>query len=418
MLSFFDFRNDIRQIIKELSKSNTVIIYVRKEHEEIVKTHLPIQTEYRLIEERNGTFSKFSDILFFLFRKIPKTKMNYFLMEEFKTGNIENRKARFKSSLLLKMHRILPHFISYDRFLNILRPSKKTVISDIDSFLCLTEIYDDHLFSRLIKENKQIYVYVYSWDHSCKHTRFSQKVNYLVWNNGIKEDLMEIQQIPESRIQVIGSTQLGYLDLFNKSPREASNKKPYYYFGCGIGIASLVDEEIRIIQNLSRVISTIDKESKLFVRPYPNTKNWKKYQVLLNNENIILDDSFKQKDLSISDSDIQNKFQAIDGAKGFFHLGTTLGLETCHTGCPSFIINTEPDVGKRVNIYNFVNQYQNKKYLIDASGLNTISSNKQLENILISIQDPEYMKLNYKIRSEFPVKSFEQIGQEILNILR
>lgn len=418
MLSFFDFRNDIRHIIKELSKFSTVIIYVRKEHEEIVKTHLPYQTEYRLIDERKGAFSKFLEILFFLFRKIPKTKMNYFLMEEFKIGNIENRKTRFKSAFLLKMHRILPHIISYDRYLNVISSSNKTDISDIDSFLCLTEIYDDYLFSRLLKENKKVFVYVYSWDHSCKHTRFSQKANYLVWNTGIKEDLIRIQQIPESRIQIIGSTQLGYLDLFNRSHREMSGKKSYYFFGCGIGIASLVDKEIQIIQKLSRTISALDKESKLLVRPYPNTKNWNKYQVLLNNENIILDDSFKQKDLSVSDIDIQNKFLAIEGAKGFFHLGTTLGLEACHTNCPSFIINTETDDGKRVNIYNFVNQYQNKKYLIDASKLNTISSSTQLEYVLSTIQDPSYMKLNHKIQSEFPVNSFEQIGKEILNILR
>jgi hypothetical protein len=71
-----------------------------------------------------------------------------------------------------------------------------------------------------------------------------------------------------------------------------------------------------------------------------------------------------------------------------------------------------------VNIFNFVNQYQNKKYLINASELNTINSESQLEHIFENIQDPNYMKLNYKIRSGFPVKSFEQISKDIFNIMK
>ena len=111
-------------------------------------------------------------------------------------------------------------------------------------------------------KKKKIFIYVYSWDHAFKHTRFSKKVEYFVWSEGIKDDLINIQQINPNKIHVTGSTQLGY--LFNFKIDNTNNKysKPYYYYGCGIGILSLVDKEISLIQKLSETISRINKISK------------------------------------------------------------------------------------------------------------------------------------------------------------
>ncbi len=419
MLYFFDFRNDIRRLIMELNKYYQVVIFVRKEHEETVKAHLPKNIEYRIINERKaGIYSSILKKLYFVMRKIPKSKSNYYLMEEFKIGNITNSKIQKKAHFLLKIHKWLPHVISYDRYLKLIKVSKKTIINDITTFLCLTEIYDDHLFSRLVNEEKKIFIYVYSWDHAFKHTRFSKKVEYFVWSEGIKDDLINIQQINPNKIHVTGSTQLGY--LFNFKIDNTNNKysKPYYYYGCGIGILSLVDKEISLIQKLSETISRINKNATLVVRPYPNNKNWDKYQTLLKNNNIVFDDGFRQKDLSVNDSDITQKFQNISDALGFFHIGTTLGLETCHVDCPTFIINIEKDDRRKLNVFNFVNQRQNKKYLIDQSRSNTINSIEELENVITDISNVRFMELNYKIRSQFPVKSFEQIGETIANIMR
>ncbi|MBK7037793.1 MAG: hypothetical protein IPH42_15990 [Bacteroidetes bacterium] len=97
MLSFFDFRNDIRRVIVEMSKLCEVVVFIRKEQVETVKKHLPENIEYRLIAERNNDIlNSFLEKIFFLFRKIPKTKMNYYLMEEFKIGNIEDAKNKIK----------------------------------------------------------------------------------------------------------------------------------------------------------------------------------------------------------------------------------------------------------------------------------------------------------------------------------
>ena len=36
--------------------------------------------------------------------------------------------------------------VSYDQYLNNLDNSKQTIIDDIDMFICLTKISDDHFF--------------------------------------------------------------------------------------------------------------------------------------------------------------------------------------------------------------------------------------------------------------------------------
>lgn len=418
MLYFFDFRNDIRRLLVELNNYYQIVIFVRKEHEETVKAHIPENMEYRIINERKaGIYTPILEKVYFLLRKLPKSRQNYYLMEEFKKGNIENLKIRKKANFLLTLHRWLPHIISYDLYLKLIAVSKKTQIDDITTFLCLTEIYDDHLFSRIIKEHKNNFIYVYSWDHAFKHTRFSKKAEYLVWSESIKDDLINIQQINSNKIHVTGSTQLSYLFNLKNNIKESTFPKPYYYYGCGIGILSLIDKEIALVQKISEAIKRINKNAVLVVRPYPNNKNWEKYKILNNYTNIILDDNFRQKDLSVSDSDIYQKFQNISGALAFFHIGTTLGLEVCHTNCPSFIINIEADNHKRLNVFNFVNQYQNKKYLIDQSESNTINSVEDLEKAISNTTNARYMELNLKIRSQFPVQSFQQIGAAIANTI-
>ena len=92
-------------------------------------------------------------------------------------------------------------------------------------------------------------------------------------------------------------------------------------------------------------------------------------------------------------------------------------MEACYIDCPSFILNIEPDDNKRLNVFNFVNQYQNKKYLIDQSNINTINSIEELENALKNINKVQFMELNYKIRSQFPAQSFQQICVNITKVM-
>jgi hypothetical protein len=310
----------------------------------------------------------------------------------------------------------MPHKLSYDRYLKLIRYNGGTDLSGIDLLIACTEIYDDCLFARLLREKIPMYVYVYSWDHACKHVRFSRQVNYLVWNRDMGEDLAELQKIPKPQIREIGATQFGYLEQYRMQQQGKGRKGNYFYFGCGIGIRKLVAQEIAIIRILADMIREIHPGNKLIVRPYPNFSDWQMYDELLDDSVIQLDNTYRQAGLSVSDDSIMDKFTAIGGARAFFHLGTTLGLETCFTDCPSFLLDIANKESDPISLYHFVHQYQNEKYLIQAPGFNTIRSTEQLKQVLREIDDPKYLVFNQEHRKNFQLKSFDALANEFMRL--
>jgi hypothetical protein len=98
IVSFFDLRSDLRRLIAELSKTNKVILFVKPEHEALIKRHLSNEISYRLINEAKPTLRNFlTTRLFLLFKKLPKSKRNYYLMETFKAHGLTNSKTKKKS---------------------------------------------------------------------------------------------------------------------------------------------------------------------------------------------------------------------------------------------------------------------------------------------------------------------------------
>lgn len=418
IVSFFDLRSDLRRLIAELSKTNKVILFVKPEHESLINRHLSNEISYRLINEAKPTLGNFlTTRLFLLFKKLPKSKRNYYLMETFKAHGLTNSKTKKKALSILFLQKLIPHFMSYDFYLNNLRYTSKTDLSGIDAALTFTEIHDDYLYSRLIKSKIPLFTYVYSWDHAFKHVRFSKRIQYLVWHAGISEDLVTMHGIPNNNITVIGSTQLCYLDQFLSTNTSPKHNYKYFYYACGIGIPSHVEDELAIVIQLAKTIHSIYPTYKLIVRPYPNLKNWNIYDLLKNQTNIILEDNYRDQDLVTSEEQIMEKFRVISNAKGFFHMGTTLGLEACFTKCPVFIIATVPKSQYSVSIYDFVYQSQNVKYLIHSSKLNTIASYNQLRETLINIDDPIFLQFSNLIKSQFNTESFELITTKFTNYL-
>lgn len=417
MLTFFDFRNDVRALIKCLCQNHDVVIFIKKEHEQLVSKYLIPRMSYRIIDEYIPTKSNITlTRLFLLFKKLPKSKNNYYLSETYKAEALSDSKQQKKAQSIISIQQKLPHFYAYDTYLQSIKYSGKTDLSGIDKMIVFTEIYDDFLYARLLREQFTMYTYVYSWDHACKHVRFSKKVRYLVWNQGIAEDLKLLQQIPESNITIFGSTQLCYIEQFKSQPKSPKPEHTYFYYGCGIGLSSMVEQEIEVIEILSDCIMSVNPDAVLLVRPYPNFNNWDMYKRLLAKSNIQLDDSYKQADLSIKDNDIQHKFNTIQNADAFFHVGTTLGLEACFTDTPSFLLDISTASDYKIGLYQFVHQYQNEKYLVKNNTENVIKSKQQLLHTLQDITSPIYYKFNTHIAEQFEVKSFEQLAQQIVDL--
>lgn len=417
IVSFFDFRNDVRRVIAEVSKKKQVVIFGKPEHRLEILQHLPEGIEFRLIDERKNSFwNKLWVKLFVLLKQIPKSKHNFYLMELFKASITTDPIVRAKNYQILKWVRLLPKILSYDFYLNRLDYKANTDFKDIDQFVAFTAIADDFLHARLLKENRPVKVYVYSWDHPCKHTCFSIRAKYVCWNEPLRQDIIELQHIPDNQVKVLGASQFAYIEQY----QQLSTQLPqtfnfdYVYIGCAIGAADLVADEVAVIESVAEVLHETQPTWKLVVRPYPVQANWNLYEKLRVLPNVVMDDGFRTLDLSVKDHHILEKFEKIDNAKAFFHLGTTMGLEACFTKTPSFILDygyTEKD---GLSLYNFIHQYQNDKHLIELAPQNAVKSEAELVEVFQNLSHKKYHTLNQKVQQQYKIKSFAQFAEELI----
>ncbi len=422
VVSFFDFRNDVRRVIQELLRDHEVVIFYRDDHQQAIERHTIEGCTYRPIRERTGSWpSKFAKGRYELLRKLPASRNNFYLMEAFKAHSVPPGPRRRRRDAVLALMRLLPKNYAYDDFLRDLPYSGKTDLSGIDSFVCFSEIANDELFARLLAEDFPVLTYVYSWDHPCKQTKFSPRCRYLVWNEGIAEDMQELQGIPEAQVHVQGSSQFAYIAEYRERLTQGALPRTfdfdYLYVGCAVGIEKLAWGELAIIEQLARRALEIAPEFKVVVRPYPQLTDWKLYETLRELPNVVFDDGFRQSDLAQAEDAIYEKLEKMDNATAFFHLGTTMGLECCFLDTPSFILDlTEPPGKNPIHLYHFVHQYQNQKYLIDAAPENHVSSAAQLGTVLSNIRQGRtaaYLKLNEAIRRANQLRDFPEYTKEL-----
>ena len=103
VVHFFDFRNDVRRLITEVSKKHEVVLFVNQNQLDIIKNHQLLNTTIRVINEKKiSKKNKILELLFYFFKKIPKSKSNFFLMESFKIGNIKDVTKQKKSKQKFK----------------------------------------------------------------------------------------------------------------------------------------------------------------------------------------------------------------------------------------------------------------------------------------------------------------------------
>ncbi|MFN4145649.1 MAG: hypothetical protein ACK4GN_07480 [Runella sp.] len=419
VVSFFDFRNDVRRVIAEVAKQHKVVILGQAQNRDQILRHLPQGVEFRLINEKKITFwNSLWTKLYLLLKKIPKSENNFYLMELYKASLVADPTARRRSYALLKWIHRLPKIISYDFYLNRLTFQKETNLGGIDQFVCFTAIADDFLMARLLRENQPVKVYVYSWDHACKHTCFSKKVKYIAWNEAIKEDIAELQHIEPSQIKVIGASQFGYIEEYRKKAAllEPTYSFEYIYFGCAIGATDLVPDEVEVVKTLAGILAQTRPDLRLVVRPYPVQGNWQLYDSLREIPNIVMDDGFRTLDLSVKDDHILEKLEKITHAKAFFHLGTTMGLEACFTDTPSFIVDFGYQTTEGLSLYNFIHQYQNDRHLIALAPQNAVRSPEHLKEILHDLENVQYLHLNEKVRNQYTMLSFGEFAQLLTEI--
>ncbi len=418
VVSFFDFRNDVRRVIAEVSKNHDVIIFGKPEHRDEILRHLPDGIAFRLIDERTeGMWNKLWVMLYVLFKKIPKSTENFFLMELYKASITPDHVLKAQNYRLLGWVRRLPKVIAYDFYLNRLSYKSNTDLSGIDQFVSFTAIADDFFHARLLRENRPVKVYVYSWDHPCKHVCFSKRAKYVCWNEPLRQDIIELQHIAPQQVSVVGASQFGYVVEYQNLKNNIARTYDfdYVYMGCAIGAFDLVASEVMVVQSVAEVLEQTNPTWKLVVRPYPVQANWTLYEPLRKLKNVVMDDSFRTLDLSVKDGSILEKFEKIDNAKAFFHLGTTMGLEACFTDTPSFMIDYGYVERDGLSLYNFIHQFQNDRHLIDLAPQNAPKSEAELVGVFQDLDDKKYTEPNHKVQAQYQLKSFEQFAKKLID---
>ncbi len=424
VVHFFDFRNDVRKIISLVSKSHEVVLFVRPEDEKVMTSVLKEPLEIRLVTEKKaGIVNKIWELLFRFFGQLPRSRGNFYLMEIFKINLIQKEERRNRAKRMMEWSYRMPKVMGYDFLLNRLSYLGKTKIDDIDRFICFTEISDNYFFSRLIKEERPVSVYVYSWDHPCKHLRFSKKVQHLVWNQGLKEDMITLQGFSAEQVKIIGASQFGYIDQFLQKAHTYKNPYPfkYIYFGCALGIPALVPKELEVVQRVAQLMQKHVPDWKLVVRPYPVLSDWKPYDDLKQLSNVVLDDGFrkaKANNLAVSDESVNEKMIKIHYAEAFLHLGTTLGLEAAFTETPSMLVDFDylNQTRERLSLKNFIHQFQNDKYLNLNGFNNVVKSETKFGQVLESLKAGKISLLPYNqaVRNNMSVQSFERFAERLL----
>lgn len=253
----------------------------KKEHEQLVSRYLIPGMSYRLIDEYIPTKSNIAlTRLFLLFKQLPKSKNNYYLSETYKAEALSDSKQQKKAHAILSIQQKLPHFYAYDTYLQSIKYSCKTNLRGIDKMIVFTEIYDDFYMRDYYTSKLQlIHMYIAGITHA----------NMSVF---LKGQLFSLEQWHCRRPSTIttnscfkychfGSTQLGYIHQFKSQPRTPKPEHTYFYYGCGIGLSSMVEQEIEVIELLSDCINEVSPTAVLFVRPYPNFNNWDMYKRLL-----------------------------------------------------------------------------------------------------------------------------------------
>jgi hypothetical protein len=418
---YLDTRSDIREMLDLLRREHEIVVYVRAPelqkmsqflHDDI--TMVPIPTFHGI----QKILVWFWQYLYLMLGKIPASRYNYYMAEHIKLHNPAIKKwQKTIQYVSVQCSKILPRIIHYDHYLfgltRLKAPSR--IQANIEVFLCFTEIYHDWFCAQILAQKKPVWTYVYSWDHPCKMKTFSKRCHYLVWHEGIKTDLIKLQNLSPNRIHVWGSTQFAYVHDYLQSTchQPSPFDFQYIYLGCATGYDALTRQEVEYCKQIAEEMQRVVPEWKLVIRPYPFQKNSIVYDKLMSLVNVIFDINEEK-----SKHSLKHKYLQIQHAEAFFHFGTTLGYEAGYFKTPSFLIDfVNPE--KDHLLYGFVHQYQNNRYLNNDEEYNVIKTKNNLRKILLNLSDKTcgIRYTNKKISQDMPLESFEGLANKFISLI-
>lgn len=412
-----DLRNDARWLLRLISASCRVVLYANADCR---FDDLEDVVEIRLIRTNHGIRYRLWRTLYRLFGPVP-SRMDYYSNAMRRLQKLKGW-ARFRAGVIAKVRFAVPRIFSIEWYLKRISSFDTTPIDGVDRFLFLTHIENLMFFARAVNSEIPTVLYLSSWDHVCKDTCYPKTgVDYLVWNQGCREDLQRYHGVEGERIDVVGSTQLVFVESYLKSQISAASERisKQVYYVCGHGYPGYVEQELELVRRLHQAIQEVDREITLCLRPYPNQRSWQIYQQLAQDLGLRLDDNFQQQERSRSQTfdEIYSKYDMVQQSIAVFHCGTTLGLEAAFLKAPVFlVVPWDWDLGVKPrslrHISNVFKLQHLQRYLVHPEYPNVITKEDELiaaiEKALC--EDSSILDYNERCAQEFPLRSIETIA--------
>lgn len=418
----FDFRVDLHRFIETLGEHVDVVVFTDRPFT------LPIKglKEVRLYRVTHAWLASVALRFFLIFRRLPKSRNNFFVTELFALASLPPARRR-RGLFYLWLRKYLPWGVSVDAILPWLEKADATSLKGIDGFLHVTRIGWLPFLRRTMISGKPNAVYVYSWDHPCKHTTMpSHGVDaYFTWNRGLSEDMAALQGVEAGLLHEVGSTQLAPLKQYLETPAARQRLVPmdYVYYGCGTGTADLVRQEVEVIRRLAASLREIAPSLVLLVRPYPNLLDWSCYDSLKKEGNVQFD-WFRSagQGRELSPAQVFEKYNKVEHAHAFVHLGTTLGWEACYFERPVLFLALDDlelaGAGpNHFDIRRFIHQYHNDRYMILEGFPNVVRCSADLNPAVRgALERPtDFLTYNRTIAEATPLRTLKEIAENILN---
>ena len=426
LINHYDARNDIRDLVAEIAQSHRVVLLSKENN---IKHPLPVGVELRPLVSAHSYKRKFWTRLFIWFGKLPRSRENYYINELFKLGRLSPTQQTF-GKIKLNLQMWMPRFMSINQLLPIVSQCDATDISDIDSFLLITEFSDIPMLARICDSGKPAWAYLYSWDHPCKHTVLTDRLTgYLVWNQKLAKDMEELQGISQNKCKIIGATQLcpivDYLASSTMLPGQGRLEgSPYFYFGCGTGYAPLSRREIRLVAELADLLKKEFPEHLLLVRPYPMFNDDSALAEIKSKSNVRIDDEFRsfQVGRSLRSVDIHKRLDLQRGSACFIHVGTTMGYEAAFLGCPVVFINLIADsntggADDTESLATFARQYHVQRYLVGNYPSSANNLSEAMDALKTAVSSPDKLISYNNYVSKTPLLTMTELTKDILGQL-
>lgn len=425
ILQYYNSRNDLPILLDHLAQHWDLVLFARKQDLDLVTSDF----EKRAIPPLPRTLSnRFQKFVYQAAGNIPSSKQNYRFWNKRRIGQQKKLSAKIRLGILLQIRMLFSGLVPFDKYMSKLTLDRSTKVDDVDAFFAMSDVYDINFMAQALETNKPFVNYIYSWDHVGKYHSFSKQVSrHMTWHKGITQDLCELHKIDPAIVNEIGSTQLTIVENYisaNGNRKTNSKQAPYVYYAGTMGYPEAITQEMNAVKFLANTMARVAPDTKLVVRPYPNSKMFSLYNELANLPGLELENvKVSGNRIEFLKDTAEEKYSKIKNASLVVHMGSTIGLEAAYFDTPVVHLAMEDfDYGiptsSPQHISHTLAQRHLQKYMLHSQERNVVRQSDDLSSFVRdALDNPEnFLKYNNELTSHIPLRSMTELAQELTDL--